>query len=121
MGTLFKNETLTLKDPKVLDIGLLPGDDFIRNLVQDLAEIETVGYMTSGVDGLRPKVVGTFELRHHCPCRINQSTILPLRNTILLRGISSGILMFDPLITKKFIQGVVLELDVVVASNSQYL
>ena len=77
--------------------------------------------MASSVDGLRPKVVWTFELRHHSSCRINESVILPLRNTILLRGISSGILMFDPLITKKFIQGVVLELGVVVTPNSQYL
>src|SRR3954463_10621535 len=120
MSTLFKNETVTPEDPEVLDIGLLPGEDFIWSLVQDLAEIKTVGCLTSGVDGFRPKVVWTFELRHHCSCRINQSAILPLRHTILLRGISSGILMFDPLITKKFIQGVVLEVGVVVTSNSQY-
>src|SRR3954463_13234110 len=108
MSTLLENETLTSENPKVLDIGLISGDDFIWSIVQDLAEIETVGCMTSGVDGFCPKVVGTFEIRHHCPCRINQSAILPLRNTILLRAISSGILMFEPLITKKFIQGVVL-------------
>src|SRR3954464_6588199 len=111
------NETLTPKDPKLLDIGLVFGGNFIWSLVQDLAEIKTVGCMTSGVDGFRPKVVGTLELRHHCPCRINQSAVLPLRNTILLRGISSGILMFDPLITNKFIQGVVLDLGAVVTSN----
>src|SRR3954467_4888156 len=69
--TLFENETLTPEDPEVLDVGLLPGKDFIWSLVQDLAEIETIGSMTSGVDGFRPKVVGTLELRHHCPCRIN--------------------------------------------------
>ena len=70
-NTLFENETLTPEDPKVLEVGLLPGKDLIWSLVQDLAEIETIGSMTSGVDGFRPKVVGTFELRHHCPCRIN--------------------------------------------------
>src|ERR1041384_7267129 len=102
MSTLFDNETLTLEDPKIPYIGLLSGDNFIRSLVQDLAEIKTVGSMTSGVDDLRPKVVGTFELCHHGSCRINESAILPLRNTILLRAISSGILMFHPLITKKF-------------------
>src|SRR3954470_10632546 len=96
MSTLLKNETLTPEDPKILDVGILPGDDFIRSFVQDLAEIKTVGCMTSSVDGLFPKVVSTVELRHHCSCCINQSAILPLGNTILLRGISSGIFMFDP-------------------------
>src|SRR3954468_7169780 len=70
-STLFKNETLTPEDPEVLDVGLLPGKDFIWSLVQDLAEIKTIGCMTSGVDGFRPKLVGTFELLHHRSCRIN--------------------------------------------------
>src|ERR1041385_8573239 len=80
----------------------------IWSFVQDLAEIKMVGCMTSSVYGLCPKVVWILELRHHCSCCINQSAILPLRNTILSRGISSEILMFDPLISKEFIQGVVL-------------
>src|ERR1041385_6105398 len=117
--TFLKNETLTPEDPKILDVGLLPGDDFIRSFVQDLAEIKTVSCMTSSVDGLCRTVVWTLQLRHHCSCCINQSAILPLRNTILLRGISSEILMFDPLISKEFIQGVVLELGAVVTSNCQ--
>src|SRR3954464_5288769 len=115
------NETLTPKDPKLLDIGLVFGGNFIWSLVQDLVEVKPVGCMTSGVDGFRPKVVGTLELRHHCSCRINQHAILPFLNTILLRGICSGILMFDPLITRKFIQGVVLELGAIVTPYSQNL
>ena len=77
--------------------------------------------MASGVDGLRPKVVWTFELRHHSSCRINKSPILSLCHTILLRGVRSVILMYDPLITKKFIQCVVLELGALFTPNSQYL
>src|SRR5918996_3395422 len=77
--------------------------------------------MTRGVDGFGPKVVWRLELRHHGPCRIHQRPILPLRNTILLRGVRCGILMLDPLITKKLIQGVVLELGAVVTSYCQYL
>ena len=72
--------------------------------------------MTRGVDGFGPKVVWRLELRHHGPCRIHQRTVLPLRYTILLRGVWCGILMLDPLITKKLIQGVVLELGAVVTS-----
>src|ERR1041385_375356 len=112
-STFLKNETLTPEDPKILDVGLLSGDDFIRSFVQDLAEIKTVGCMTSSVDGLCPKVVWTLELRQTFSCRINQSAILPLCNTILLRGISTAILMFDPLISKEFIQCVVLELGAI--------
>ena len=77
--------------------------------------------MTRGVDGFGPKVVRGLELRHHGPCRIHQRPVLPLRYTILLRGVRCGILMLDPLITEKLIQGVVLELGAVVTSYSQDL
>ena len=77
--------------------------------------------MTRGVDGVGPKVVWRLELRHHGPCRIHQRPVLPLRNTILLRGIRCRILMLDPLITKKLIQGVILELGAVVTSYRQDL
>src|SRR3990170_4841092 len=77
--------------------------------------------MTCGVDGFGPKVVRRFEFRHHGPYRIHQRPVLPLRYTILLRGIGCGILVLDPLVTKKLIQGVVLELGAVVTSNHQYL
>ena len=77
--------------------------------------------MTRGVDGFSPKVVWRLELRHHGPCRIHQRPVLPLRNTILLRGVRCGILMLDPLITKKLIQGAVLELGAVVTSYCQDL
>ena len=77
--------------------------------------------MTRGVDGFCPKVVWRLELRHHGPCRIHQRPVLPLRNTILLRGVWSGLLILDPLITKELIQGVVLELGAVVTSYCQDL
>ena len=77
--------------------------------------------MTRGVDGFGPKVVWRLELRHHGPCRIHQCPVLPLRNTVLLRGVWCGILMLDPLITKKLIQGVVLELGAVVTYYCQDL
>ena len=77
--------------------------------------------MTRDVDGFGPKVVWRLELRHHGPCRIHQRPVLPLRYTISLRGVRCGILMLDPLITKKLIQGVVLELGAVVTSYCQDL
>jgi len=120
-NTFFENETLTTEHPEVLEVGLVAGKYFIWSLVQAFAEVEPIGCMTSGVDGFGPKVVWRLELRHHGPCRVHQRPVLPLRYTVLLRGIRCGILMLDPLITKKFIQGVVLELGAVVASNDQNL
>ena len=77
--------------------------------------------MARGVDGFGPKFVWRLELCHHGPCRIHERPVLPLRYTILLRGVRFGILMLDPLITKKLIQGVVLELGAVVAPYCQDL
>src|SRR3954467_298208 len=77
--------------------------------------------MTHGVDGFGPKVVWRLELRHHGSCRIHQRPVLPLRYTILLRGVRCEIFMLDPLITKKLIQAVVLELGAVVTSYRQDL
>ena len=77
--------------------------------------------MTRGVYGFGPKVVWRLELRHHGPCRIHQRPVLSLRYTILLRGVWCIILMLDPLITKKLIQGVVLELGAVVTPYCQDL
>ena len=120
-NTFLENETLTPEHPKVLEVGLVTGEYLIWSPVQALAEVEPIGCMTRGVDGFGPKVVWRLELRHHGPCRIHQRPVLPLRNTVLLRGVRCGILMLDPLITKKLIQGVVLELGVVVTSYCQDL
>ena len=120
-NTFLENETLTTEHPEVLEVGLVAGEYLLWCLVQAFAEIEPIGCMTSGVDGFSPKVVRRLELRHHGPCRIHQRPVLPLRYTILLRGVRCGILMLDPLITKKLIQGVVLELGAVVTSYCQDL
>ena len=76
--------------------------------------------MASGGDGFGPEVVWRFKLRQHGPSHLNESPVLPFGHTILLRGVCSGILMFNPLITKEIIQGVVLELGAVVTSYNQH-
>ena len=86
-----------------------------------MAEIDPIGCMTCSVDGLGPKVVWRLELHDHRPCRVHQCPVLPLRNTILLRGIWCRILMLDPLISKKVIQGVVLELGAIFTSYHKKL
>src|SRR3954465_4781671 len=74
--------------------------------------------MTRGVDGFGPKLVRRLVLIKHCPCHLNKSPILALHNTILLRSIGRGILMFDPLITQELIHCIILELGTIVTSNS---
>ena len=56
-NTFLENETLTPEHPKVLEVRLVPGEYLIRSLVQAFAEIETIGCMTSCVDGFGPEVV----------------------------------------------------------------
>jgi hypothetical protein len=77
--------------------------------------------MTSSRDGFSSKVVWRFKLHQHGPIHIHKSQVLPLGYTILLRGVYNGILMSNPLITKKSIQGVVLELGAIVTSYCQYI
>jgi hypothetical protein len=100
--TLFENVALTPEDSKVVDAWLVTGKDLIGSLVQVFAEVEPVGGMACGSNGFGPKVVRRLKLRKHGSCRIHKSPVLPFGYTILLRGIGSGILMFDPLITQEF-------------------
>ncbi len=100
MNTFLEYETLTSEHPEVLEVGLVTGKYLIWSLVQALVEVEPIGCMSSGVDGFGPKVLGRLGLRHHGSCRVHQRPVLPLRYTILLRGVRCVILMLDPLITK---------------------
>src|SRR4051812_20781730 len=77
--------------------------------------------MTRGVYGFGPKLVWRLVLIKHCPCHLNKSPILPLRNTNLLKIIGRGILMFDPLITQELIRCIIFELGTIVTSNSHNL
>ena len=77
--------------------------------------------MSCGGDGLGPKIIWRLEFRKHSTCHIHESPILPFGDTILLRGVRSGILLLDPLVTKKLVQGVVLEFGAICTSYRQDL
>ena len=70
--------------------------------------------MECGVDSFSLEVVRQLEFRQHGPSRIHEGPVLPLRNTILLRGVRGEIFMLDPLITQELIKGIVLELGSIV-------
>jgi hypothetical protein len=103
MNTFLEIEALTNKYPEVHDVRLLPSKYLIGSLVQVLAEIKPVGGMACGINSFGPKIVWRLELGQHGSCRIHKNPVLPLGNSILLRGICSRILMFDTRITKKLI------------------
>ena len=111
------NEALAPEDLEVRYVRLLARENLIRSLVQVLAEVQPVGSMTSGGDGLGLKVIWIRKLRNHGPFRIHKSPVLPLRYTILLWSVASGILMRNLLFTKKSFHGVVLELGTIITSN----
>jgi hypothetical protein len=48
---------------EVLDVGLVVDKNFIRSLVQALADINPICHVTSGIDGFGPKVIRRFEFR----------------------------------------------------------
>jgi hypothetical protein len=80
-------------------------------------KVESVDGVASGVNRLRPKPIRCFVLIKHGPRHIQESFILPLHNTILLRCVGRGELMLDALLLKKSFNLRVLELRSIVACN----
>jgi hypothetical protein len=80
-------------------------------------KVESVDGVASGVNCLRPKPIWCLVLIKHGTCHIKESSILPLHNTVLLRGVGRRELMLDVLVLKKTFNLRVLELCSIVASN----
>jgi hypothetical protein len=79
-------------------------------------KVEPVNGVAAGVNRLNPKPVRSFVLIKHGPRHVQQSSILPLHYTILLRCVGRRELMLDALLLKKAFNLCVLELCPVVAS-----
>jgi hypothetical protein len=79
-------------------------------------KVETVVGVAGDVNRLRPKLIRCLVLIKHGPCHIQESSILPLDNTILLRCIWRIELMLDSLLKKSFNLRV-LELGSIIVSN----
>jgi hypothetical protein len=80
-------------------------------------KVESVDGVAGGVNRLRPKLIRCLVLIKHGPCHIQESSILPLHYTILLRCVGRRELMLDALFLKKSFNLRVLELCSIVASN----
>jgi hypothetical protein len=80
-------------------------------------KVESVDGVASGVNRLRPKPIRCLVLIKHGPRHIQESSILPLQNTILLRCVGRRGLMLDAILLKKSFNLRVRELRSIVASN----
>jgi hypothetical protein len=80
-------------------------------------KIESFDGVASGVNRLRPKLIRCLVLIKHGPRHIQESSILSLHNTVLLRCVGRRELMLDALLLKKSFNLRVLELRSIVASN----
>jgi hypothetical protein len=80
-------------------------------------KVESVDGVASGVNRLCPKLIRCLVLIKHGPRHIQESSILSLHNTALLRCVGRRELMLDDLLLKKSFNLRVLELRSVVASN----
>jgi hypothetical protein len=80
-------------------------------------KVESVDGVASGVNHFCPKPIWCLVFIKHGPCHIQESSILSLYNTVLLRCVGRRELMLDALLLKKSINLRVLELCSIVASN----
>jgi hypothetical protein len=80
-------------------------------------KVESVDGVASGVNRLRPKPIWYLVLIKHGPCHIQESYILSLHNTVLLRCVGRRDLLLDALLLKKAFNLRVLELRSIVTSN----
>jgi hypothetical protein len=112
-----KNIALASKDSKVRDIWLVTGKELIRSLLEKLVKIETVCGMTSRINYLSPKPVGSLVLIEYDSCHLYESPILPFSYLILLWSVRGGKLMLHVFFIKVVLHLSVLELDAIITPN----
>ena len=93
--TLFQDEALASKHPKVTYIGWSSEMQLVRSLLHESSKENTIGNMARGVDCFSPIPPRSPMLIEHRPSHPNKGPILALNNTILLWDISRGKLMLE--------------------------
>jgi hypothetical protein len=114
------NIALTSKDSKIRDIWFDTDEEFIWCLLEKLVKIEMVCDMTCRVDRLGPKPIRSLILVKHDSCHLYESYILPFGHPILLRSVGGQKLMLDTFFIRIVFHLSVLELAVIITSNSLY-
>jgi hypothetical protein len=73
--------------------------------------------VTSSVNGISPEANGSFILTEHCSCHLDESSILSLHHSILLRSICSREFMSDTIIIEKIINMSIFEFSPIITSD----
>ena len=80
----------------------------------------TVGHITSGIDGLSPVLSRSPMLIEHRPRHLNQRPILPFYISILLWSVGRRVLVFKTLITAKGVKMSIFEFCAIVTANRSH-
>ena len=105
------------KYSEVTYVWLLTSQVLIRGFLQKFVEINTVDDVACSVNGFRPELSWSLVLIKHRLGHLNKSSVLALRDAILLRCVRSKELMSDTHGIQVHVEAGVLEHSAVVASD----
>src|SRR3954469_8793662 len=111
------NETRCTKYPKIGHIRLVTSDKLMRSFLQELMKVNHVDDMAGSVDSFGPEPNWGLIFSKHSSGHLNNSTILPFNNTILLRCIGSREFMSEAIIIKKIFDVSIFEFSSIITSD----
>src|SRR3954467_3506709 len=111
------NETRSAKYPKIGHIRLVTSDKLMRSFLQELMKVNLVDDMASSVDCFGPEPDWGLVFSKHCSGHLNESTILPFNNTILLRCVSCREFMSEAIFLKKIFNMSIFEFCPIITSD----
>ena len=82
--SFFQHKTPATENYEMVNTGLASKSQLIRSFVHESTQENVVGHITSGIDRLSPVLSRSPMLIEHRPSHLNQRSILPLYNPILL-------------------------------------
>jgi len=118
--SFFQHKTPATENSEMVNMGLASKSQLIRSLVHESTQENAVGHITSGIDRLSPVLSRSPMLVEHRPRHLNQRSILPFSNSILLWSVGGRILVFEPLITAKGVKTSVFEFCAIITANRSH-
>ena len=105
------------KYSEVTNVWLLTSEEFVGCFLQKLVKINTVDDVACSVNGFRPELPWSLVLIKHRSGHLNKSSILALRDAIVLRCVRSRELMSDSQCINISVEAGVLEFSAIVTSD----
>src|ERR1044072_1415226 len=106
---------------KILNVGLFVLPQFIRSLIQNGANRNSILNITRCVYCLCPKVLCNVSFLGHCSCHFLQSPILSFYNSILLWSYRTREIMGNSICIKKTFKIFIFKFTTMITSNSNNL